>query len=119
MASTTRARTAQARSRMAFGFDLAPLLARSEELAALAQQVAAERRTVPVAQGARLVLPARYPQADHCRDRGGCSRRLGAVEGMFVALIAAIPRSPASGTAVIADEMTCCARKSSTCWKCK
>ena len=61
----------------AFGFSLAPLLARADEFEAAAERVRADSRALKLMRE-RITLQRRdIAQADRGGDRGGCPRRLG------------------------------------------
>ncbi|MEY9534710.1 plasmid replication protein RepC [Sinorhizobium fredii] len=90
----------------AYGFDLSPLLARAEELAQLAQQVAADRahfrrtkeRVTVCRRDVRKLISAAMEE--------GASGDWGAIEAMYIELVGRIPRTPTIGdlTAIL-DEM--------------
>ena len=90
----------------AFGFSLAPMLARAEELATMAQAIAAERKSFRVLKE-RLSLSRRdVRKLISAAMEEGAAGDWGAIEEQFVDLIQRIPRSPTRPQlAAIAEEM--------------
>ncbi len=84
----------------AFGFDLSPLLARSDELAHLGQEVVAERAALRKAGENFYDLPTGRPEADHRSDHKE-ERADGDWHGLEAAdttLVSRIPRNPTAGS---------------------
>ena len=91
----------------AYGFDLAPLLARSEELAGMAQDVAAERRRFLIAKERVSLCRRDIRKLITAAIEEGAAGDWAHAEDTFVALVARIPRSPSlKELLAIADEMT-------------
>lgn len=91
----------------AFGFSLAPLLARVEELAQLAQQVAEERRLFKRAKEALTICRRDVRKLITAAVEEGADGDWEAIEGMYVAALAKLPRNPGYGDIVsVLDEMT-------------
>ncbi|KKA10837.1 replication initiation protein RepC [Sinorhizobium meliloti] len=78
----------------AFGFSLAPMLARAEELAQMAQQVAAERRRFLMTKEALSICRRDVRKLISAAMEEGAPGNWGAIEERFCALIARIPRTP-------------------------
>ncbi|SDO04164.1 replication initiation protein RepC [Ensifer sp. YR511] len=78
----------------AFGFSLAPLLARAEELAHMAQQVAAERRRFRATKEALSICRRDIRKLLTAAIEEGAAGDWGRVEDHYIALIARIPRTP-------------------------
>ena len=78
----------------AFGFDLAPLLARSEELATLAQQVMADRASFRKAKESLTICRRDVRKLITAAMEEGADGDWHAVEEIYVALVGRIPRSP-------------------------
>lgn len=78
----------------AFGFDLSPLLARSEELALMAQQMAAERALFRRTKEALTIRRRDARKLISAAIEEGASGDWGKVEDVYLALVARIPRSP-------------------------
>lgn len=78
----------------AFGFDLAPLLARSEELAMLAQQVMADRASFRKAKESLTICRRDVRKLITAAMEEGADGDWHAVEEIYVALVGRIPRSP-------------------------
>ncbi|WP_226623178.1 plasmid replication protein RepC [Brucella anthropi] len=78
----------------AFGFSLAPLLARASELASLAQQVAAERLRFKRAKEALSLCRRDVRKLISAAMDEGADGDWATIEGMFIALLARLPRSP-------------------------
>ncbi|TCQ02643.1 replication initiation protein RepC [Rhizobium sp. PP-F2F-G36] len=90
----------------AFGFDLSPLLARAEEFAAAAQQVAADRRAFLKAKESLTLCRRDVRKVISAAMEEGADGDWEAVESVYVNLVGRIPRSPsASDVASILDEM--------------
>ncbi|WP_273793891.1 plasmid replication protein RepC [Brucella anthropi] len=77
----------------AFGFSLAPLLARSEELAHLAQQVAEEARLLKRAKEALTLCRRDVRKLITAAIEEGASGNWSLVEATYIALIARLPRN--------------------------
>ena len=77
-----------------FGFDLSPLLARSEELAQMAQQMAAERALFRRTKEALTIRRRDARKLISAAIEEGASGDWGKIEGVYLALVARIPRSP-------------------------
>lgn len=78
----------------AFGFDLSPLLARSEELAMLAQQVVAQRAALRRARENLTICRRDVRKLITAAMEDGAEGDWGAVEDIYVALVGRIPRNP-------------------------
>ncbi|MGI0525810.1 plasmid replication protein RepC [Rhizobium giardinii] len=78
----------------AFGFSLAPMLARAEELAAMAQQVAAERKNLRLAKEALSLCRRDIRKLIAAAVGEGAAGNWATIEEHFLALLARIPRSP-------------------------
>ncbi|QYA17427.1 plasmid replication protein RepC [Rhizobium sp. AB2/73] len=78
----------------AFGFSLAPLLARVEELAQLAQQVAEERRLFKRAKEALTICRRDVRKLITAAMEEGADGDWEAIEGMYVAALSRLPRNP-------------------------
>lgn len=79
----------------AFGFSLAPLLARAEELAHMAQQLEAEKKTLRLSKE-RLTLCRRdVRKLISAGMEEGVSADWGSIENRYIALVARIPRTAA------------------------
>ncbi|SCB49637.1 plasmid replication protein RepC [Rhizobium multihospitium] len=90
----------------AFGFSLAPLLARAEELAHAAQQVAAERKRFRVAKEALTICRRDVRKLITAAMEEGAPGDWRHIEALFIDLIARIPRSPiVSDLTSILEEM--------------
>jgi replication initiation protein RepC len=90
----------------AFGFSLAPLRARAEELAHLAQQVAADRRDFRRMRERLSICRRDVRKLISAAMEEGASGDWGAIEAHFVSLLAKLPRTPQpADVAPIADEM--------------
>lgn len=77
----------------AFGFSLAPLLARSEELARLAQQVAEETRLLKRAKEALTLCRRDVRKLITAAIEEGASGDWSAIEAIYIALIGRLPRN--------------------------
>lgn len=90
----------------AFGFDLSPLLARSEELALLAQQVMASRAEFRIAKESLTICRRDVRKLITAAVEEGADGDWQAIEEIYVALVGRIPRSPTLGDVQqILDEM--------------
>ncbi|HBF30886.1 plasmid replication protein RepC [Rhizobium sp.] len=78
----------------AFGFSLAPLLARAEELAQLAQQVAAETRRFKRVKEALTLCRRDVRKLITAAIEEGAEGDWSQIEAMYLALVAQIPRNP-------------------------
>ena len=78
----------------AFGFDLAPLLARAAELAGLAQQVAEERVRFKRAKEALTLCRRDVRKLISAAMEEGADGDWAEIEAMYVGLIACLPRAP-------------------------
>ncbi|MEI3856034.1 MULTISPECIES: plasmid replication protein RepC [unclassified Ensifer] len=78
----------------AFGFDLSPLLARSEELAQMAQQMAAERALFRRTKEALTIRRRDARKLISAAIEEGASGDWSKIEDVYLALVARIPRSP-------------------------
>ncbi len=90
----------------AYGFDLSPLLARAEELAQLAQQVAADRAHFRRTKEKLTVCRRDVRKLISAAMEEGASGDWGAIEAMYIEFVGRIPRTPTIGdlTAIL-DEM--------------
>nr|WP_325265946.1 plasmid replication protein RepC [uncultured Rhizobium sp.] len=90
----------------AFGFDLSPLLARSEELARMAQQVAADRAAFRSTKESLTVCRRDVRKLITAAMEEGAGGDWHSIEDMYVAIVGRIPRVPTLSTiAPILDEM--------------
>lgn len=90
----------------AFGFDLAPLLARSEELAMMAQQVMADRASFRKAKESLTICRRDVRKLITAAMEEGADGNWFEVEDIYVALVGRIPRSPKHEDIIrILDEM--------------
>jgi replication initiation protein RepC len=78
----------------AFGFSLAPLLARVEELAQMAQRVAEERQLFKRAKEALTICRRDVRKLITAAMEEGADGDWEAIEGMYVATLARLPRNP-------------------------
>jgi replication initiation protein RepC len=78
----------------AYGFDLAPLVARAGEIAALAQDVAAERLRFRRTKEALTICRRDVRKLITAAIEEGASGNWQAVEGMYVGILARLPRYP-------------------------
>jgi len=78
----------------AFGFSLAPMLARAEEFAQMAQQVAAERRRFLMTKEALSICRRDVRKLISAAMEEGAAGNWAAIEEHFRALLARIPRTP-------------------------
>jgi replication initiation protein RepC len=90
----------------AFGFDLSPLLARSEELAVMAQQVMTDRALLRKTKESLTICRRDVRKLITAAMEEGADGDWSAIEAMYIALVARIPRSPTlSDTSGVLDEM--------------
>ncbi|MGF6157427.1 replication initiation protein RepC [Ensifer sp. KUDG1] len=90
----------------AFGFSLAPLLARAEELAHLAQQIAAERRRFRATKEALSICRRDVRKLLSAAIEEGAAGDWDRIEDMFIELTGRIPRTPTvTDIEPILDEM--------------
>ena len=90
----------------AFGFDLEPIRLRAAELAALAQQIAAERIRFKRAKEALTLCRRDVRKLLSAAMEEGAEGDWGMMEDFYVALIARLPRSPSlENVEAILDEM--------------
>ncbi|TCL63651.1 plasmid replication protein RepC [Rhizobium sp. BK251] len=90
----------------AFGFSLAPLLARAEELAHLAQLVAAERKRFRIMKEALTICRRDVRKLISAAIEEGAGGDWPAIEDHFLTLLGRIPRSPTiEDLASVVDEM--------------
>jgi replication initiation protein RepC len=90
----------------AFGFDLSPLLARSEELAAMAQQVATERAIFRRTRETLTICRRDVRKLITAAIEEGADGDWLSIEGNYVGIVGRIPRVPTLSTiAPILDEM--------------
>lgn len=90
----------------AFGFDLSPLLARSEELAVMAQQVMADRATLRKTKESLAICRRDVRKLITAAIDEGADGDWQVIEGMYIALVGRIPRVPTlSDVAAILEEM--------------
>lgn len=78
----------------AFGFDLSPLLARSEELAMMAQKVMADRAIFRRAKESLTICRRDVRKLITAAMEEGANGDWQAIEEMYVSLVARIPRAP-------------------------
>ncbi|MCY1740938.1 plasmid replication protein RepC [Ensifer sp. SL37] len=90
----------------AFGFDLAPLLARADELARLTQQVAADRARLRKAKEALTICRRDVRKLISAAIEEGAAGDWGRIEELFLELTGRIPRTPThADIAPILEEM--------------
>ncbi|MGJ7042789.1 replication initiation protein RepC [Shinella sp. BE166] len=90
----------------AFGFSLAPLLARAEELAHAAQQVAAERKRLRITKEALSICRRDVRKLISAAMEEGAAGDWGRIEEIFLGLTGRIPRTPtAADLQQILEEM--------------
>lgn len=90
----------------AFGFSLAPLLARATELANLAQQVAAERLRFKRAKEALSLCRRDVRKLISAAMEEGADGDWATIEAMFIGLLDRLPRSPSREVVdTVLDEM--------------
>ncbi len=78
----------------AFGFDLSPLLARAAELAALAQEVAAERLQFRRTKEALTICRRDVRKLISAAMEEGADGDWEAIEDMYVGIVSRLPRNP-------------------------
>lgn len=78
----------------AFGFDLSPMLVRAEELAALAQEVVAERAAFRTAKEALTIARRDVRKLISAAMEEGADGDWKQVEDVYVTLVTRLPRSP-------------------------
>lgn len=101
----------------AFGFSLAPLLARAEELAHAAQQVAAERKRFRITKEALSICRRDVRKLISAAMEEGAAGDWGRIEEHFLGLTGRIPaRRPLRIYSQSSRKWRCCAKKSSTGW---
>jgi replication initiation protein RepC len=89
----------------AFGFDLSPILARSEELAVIAQKVVAARSAFRMAKENLTICRRDVRKLITAAIEEGADGDWMAIESMYIDLVARIPRSPTfADVASILDE---------------
>ncbi|MCM2396034.1 replication initiation protein RepC [Rhizobium sp. S95] len=90
----------------AFGFDLSPLLARSEELAIMAQQVLADREAFRKAKESLTICRRDVRKLITAALEEGANGDWEVVEDTYIALVSRIPRAPTLGDLLaVLDEM--------------
>ncbi|MGV1754737.1 plasmid replication protein RepC [Agrobacterium sp. CG674] len=90
----------------AFGFDLSPILARSEELAVIAQKVVAARSAFRKAKENLTICRRDVRKLITAAIEEGADGDWMAIEAMYIDLVARIPRSPSiADVASILDEL--------------
>lgn len=82
----------------AFGFDLSPVLARSEELAMMAQKVFADRAAFRVAKESLTICRRDVRKLISAAMEEGADGDWQAIEEMYVELVGTIPRMPTLAT---------------------
>ncbi|MCV9966909.1 plasmid replication protein RepC [Pararhizobium sp. BT-229] len=90
----------------AFGFDLSPLLMRTDELAMMAQQVVADRLALRRAKENLTICRRDVRKLISVAMEEGASGNWENIEAIYISLVSRIPRSPAlSDVCSILDEM--------------
>ncbi|MGZ2459683.1 plasmid replication protein RepC [Rhizobium anhuiense] len=90
----------------AFGFDLSPLLMRTDELAMMAQQVVADRFALRRAKENLTICRRDVRKLISAAIEEGASGNWESIEAMYIGLVGKIPRSPTlSDVNSILDEM--------------
>jgi replication initiation protein RepC len=90
----------------AFGFSLAPMLARADELAHMAQQVAEGRKRFRLTKETLSICRRDVRKLISAAMEEGAAGNWEMIEGHFVALLARIPRAPTTADLLpILDEM--------------
>ncbi|OJF97421.1 plasmid replication protein RepC [Pararhizobium antarcticum] len=90
----------------AFGFDLSPLLGRSEELALMAQQVMADRALLRKAKESLTICRRDVRKLITAAMEEGADGDWQSIEDMYIALVGRIPRIPTlTSTTAILEEM--------------
>lgn len=96
----------EGRIESAFGFDLSPLLARSEELAMMAQQVMASRAAFRKAKESLTICRRDVRKLITAAMEEGAEGDWKAIEDIYVALVGRIPRAPTlADVTTILEEM--------------
>lgn len=96
----------EGRIESAFGFDLSPLLARSEELAMMAQQVMANRAAFRKAKENLTICRRDVRKLITAAMEEGAEGDWKAIEDIYVALVGRIPRAPTlANVTTILEEM--------------
>lgn len=91
----------------AFGFDISPLLLRAEELAQLAQEVAADRLRFRRAKENLTICRRDVRKLISAAIEEGAQGDWSKVEAVYIALVQRIPRTPSLGDLLaLLDEMT-------------
>lgn len=94
----------EGRIESAFGFDLSPLLARSEELAMMAQQVMANRAAFRKVKESLTICRRDVRKLITAAMEEGAEGDWKAIEDVYVALVGRIPRAPTLADATAALE---------------
>jgi len=90
----------------AFGFNLAPLRARADELAHMAQQVAADRKALRLVKERLSLCKRDVRKLISAAMEEGASGDWGMIEALFIGLLARLPSTPQIGDlAPVVDEM--------------
>ncbi len=90
----------------AFGFSLAPMLARADEFAHMARQVAEERKRFRLTKETLSICRRDVRKLISAAMEEGAAGNWGMIEGHFVALLARIPRAPTTSDLLpILEEM--------------
>ncbi|MBY5827284.1 plasmid replication protein RepC [Rhizobium leguminosarum] len=90
----------------AYGFDLSPILARSEELAQAAQEVVAARKRLSVAKETLTICRRDVRKLISAAMEEGANGDWSAIEALYIDLVARIPRAPSLlDIAAVLDEM--------------
>ncbi|KQV41247.1 plasmid replication protein RepC [Rhizobium sp. Root1204] len=90
----------------AFGFSLAPMLARSEELAHMAQQVAADRKALRLTKERLSICLRDVRKLISAAVEEGAAGDWGMIEEHYIGLMARVPKSPtAADMEPVAEEM--------------
>jgi len=90
----------------AFGFNLAPLRARADELAHMAQQVAADRKALRLVKERLSLCKRDVRKLISAAMEEGASGDWGMIEALFIGLLARLPNAPQIGDLdPVVDEM--------------
>ncbi|MGZ2461804.1 plasmid replication protein RepC [Rhizobium anhuiense] len=90
----------------AFGFSLAPMLARSEELAHMAQQIASDRKALRLTKERLSICLRDVRKLISAAVEEGAAGDWGMIEECYIGLMARIPKSPtAADVEPVAEEM--------------
>ncbi|TAV24583.1 plasmid replication protein RepC [Rhizobium ruizarguesonis] len=90
----------------AFGFSLAPMLARSEELAHMAQQVAADRKALRLTKERLSICLRDVRKLISAAVEEGAAGDWGMIEEHYIGLMVRVPKSPtAADMEPVAEEM--------------